>query len=187
MKAVGIEAARLLAVDAATHYKWTDAAAYLARAGDALEDKTLAAKILRKSGDTRAALEYAANWRQSAPQSEAATEAYLRALVDIGDGKSAQNLIGRILPGTNSSPFRSVLYYLQSRLQKSDEEAQALLRAALIENADNSEALASMSDIQARLKDFAKARFYLKQAMAIDPDDPELEARLSKLNTLDPK
>jgi tetratricopeptide (TPR) repeat protein len=182
--AAGVEASRILALDSAARYKWSDAAASLERAGAAFEDKALAARILLKSGNARGSLDYAAAWRRSEPASEAATEAYLRALIATGDEKAAQEAIARLLPGTISAPYRSVLYFLQSKLQKSDEAALTLLRSALVENADNPEALAAVSDIQLRRKDLPKARFYLKQAIALDPDDPELEARQKKLDEL---
>jgi len=184
--AAGVEASRLLALDAASRFKWTDAAAYLARAGS-FEDKALSARILRKSGNAKASLDYSYAWYKAEPRSDAAIEAYLRALVDSGDEKTAQEAIARLLPGTISSPLRSILYFLQSKLQKSDEAALTLLRAALVENADNPEALAAVSDIQLRRKDYAKARFYLKQAMATDPGDPELDARLKQLDALSPQ
>ena len=183
--AAGAEAARLLALDAAARFKWAEAAAYLAKSGG-IEDKALSARILRKSGNAKAALDYASAWYKAEPRSDAAIEAYLRALVDSGDEKAAQESIARLLPGTISSPLRSVLYFLQSRLQKSDEASLTLLRAALVENADNPEALAAVSDIQVRRKDYAKARFYLRQAMAGDPGDPELDARLKQLDILSP-
>jgi tetratricopeptide (TPR) repeat protein len=185
--AAAVEAARLLARDAASRFKWADAATYLARAGSAFDDKQAAALILRKSGDPAAALEYASSWYREEPRSPAATEAYLRALIDAGNEKAAQDAIARLLPGTSSPPLRSILYFLQARMQKSDEAALTLLRAALVENADNAEALTLVSDIQLRRKDYAKARFYLKQAMAIDPGDPELESRQKKLEELAPQ
>ncbi len=184
--AAGVEAARLLLSDAVARYRWPEASRYLARIGPSFEDKALASRVMRKSKDPRA-LEYASEWYKASPGSEAAAEAYLRCLVDAGSDKAAQELIARILPGTIAQPYRSTLYYLQSRLQKSDEAALTLLRSALVENADNSEALAAVYDIQVRRKDYAKARFYLKQAIAISPDDPELEERLKALDAASPQ
>jgi len=184
--AAGVEAARLLLADAVSRYRWADAAKYLARIGAAFEDKPLAAKVMRKSGDSRA-LDYAAEWYKASPSSEAAAEAYIRCLVAAASERQAQELIARILPGTISPQYRSTLYYLQSRLQKSDEAALTLLRSALVENADNAEALAAVYDIQMRRKDYAKARFYLKQAIAIAPGDPELEERLRALDAASPQ
>jgi tetratricopeptide (TPR) repeat protein len=185
--AAGVEASRLLALDASSRFKWADAAAFLKRAGASFDDKALAARILLKSGNARASLELSSAWYKAEPRSAAAVEAYLRALVESGDEKTAQEAIARLLPGTISHDLRSILYFLQSKLQKSDEASLSLLRAALVENADNPEALAAMSDIHLRRKDYAKARFYLKQAIAIDPANPELEARLKQLDAISPK
>jgi tetratricopeptide (TPR) repeat protein len=186
--AAGVEAARLLLADSVSRYRWADAAKYLSRIGASFEDKALASKVMRKAGDPRA-LDYASEWYKASPSSEAATEAYIRCLVAAGPGseRQAQELIARVLPGTIAQPFRSTLYYLQSRLQKSDEAALTLLRSALVENADNAEALAAVYDIQMRRKDYAKARFYLKQAIAISPDDPELEERMRALDAAAPQ
>jgi tetratricopeptide (TPR) repeat protein len=185
-QAAAVEASRLLALDAASRFKWTDAASYLARSGPSFPDKALAARILRGAGDARAELDYAWAWYRDEPGSEGAAEAYVRALVDSGDEKSAQEAIARIMPGASSPPFRSVLYLLQSKLQRSDEAALTLLHAALVEDADDPEALAAVSDIQLRRKDYAKARFYLRQAIAIDPGDPELEERQRQLDAASP-
>jgi tetratricopeptide (TPR) repeat protein len=186
--AAGVEAARLLVADAASRYRWADASKYLARVGPGFEDKALAAKIMRKASDPRA-LDYASEWYKASPSSEAAAEAYIRGLAAAGPGseRQAQELIARVLPGTITPQFRSTLYYVQSRLQKSDEAALTLLRSALVENADNAEALAAVYDIQMRRKDYAKARFYLKQAIAISPDDPELDERMRALDAAAPQ
>jgi tetratricopeptide (TPR) repeat protein len=180
--AAGVEAARLLALEAAGRFRWAEAASYLPRAGASFEDKALASRILRKAGNVRAALDYASAWYKAEPRSEDAAEAWLRALIDSGDEKAAQDAIARLLPGASSPPFRSVLYLLQAKMQKSDEAALGLLHSALMENADSPEALVAVFDIQLRRKDYAKARFYLKQAIATDPGDPELEARQRQLD-----
>jgi tetratricopeptide (TPR) repeat protein len=183
-KAAGFEAARLLTIDAAAHYQWDLAAVYLSRATalGAFQDRALAAAVLRKSGDWAATLAYAETWHRERPDSNDATEAYLRALIGSGNDKAAQELIARLLPGATSPPFRSVLYFLQSRIQKSDEAALSLLRSALIENADNPEALAAMYDILYRRKDLNRARFYLKQALTLDPGNPDLLRRQAELD-----
>jgi len=180
-----VEAAGLLAQDAASRYDWKAAAAHLAVAMKAapFEDRQLAATILRESRSYPAALDYAAAWYREKPDAEGAAEAYVRALLGSGDAKGAQDLIARLLPAAKSGKLRSTLFFLQSSLQKSDEAALPLLRSALLENADNPEALAALSAIHMRRKDFAKARFYLKQALAIAPGDlalQKLQAELDK-------
>ena len=182
--AAGFEAARLLTIDAAARYQWSAAATYLDRAMSlgSFEDRALAAAVLRNSGNWSASLSYSEAWHRERPESEDATEAYLRALVGTGNEKTAQDMIARLLPSNASSSFRSVLYYLQSRMQKSDDAALALLRSALIENADNPEALAAMYDILARRKDWNRARFYLRQAITLDPGNPDLLRRQAELD-----
>ena len=186
-RAAAVEASRLLVLDAASRFKWSDAATYLARAGAAFQDKALAARILRKAGDINGELNYAYAWYRDEPRSEEADEAYLRALADSGDAKTAQDIIARLLPGASSPAFRSVLYLVQSKLQKSDDAALTLLRSSLVEDADNPEALAAVSDILVRRKDYARARFYLRQAIAIDTGDPELESRQRQLDAIAPQ
>ncbi len=173
------EAASLLTADAAARYAWGAAAKYLerAKAYGVFADKALAAMVLRRSGNLQAAMEYASSWYRDRPESESAAEAYLRALVDSGNPKAAQDLMARLLQAKATPPFRSFIHYLQSTLQKTDDAALGLLRTALVENANNQEALTALSDIQFRRKDFAKARFYVRQALAASPDDPELLRR----------
>jgi len=188
-RAAGFEAARLLTVDAAAHYRWDLAAVYLHRALSlgSFPDRALESTVLRRSGDWAAALAYADSWRRERPDSNEAAEAYLRALVGGGNDKAAQDLLARLLPNASSPAFRSTLYYLQSRLQKSDDAALALLRSALIENADNPEALAAMYDILFRRKDYNRARFYLRQALTLDPGNPELLRRQTELDAAAPR
>ncbi|MDA8425247.1 MAG: hypothetical protein M0Z80_03840 [Treponema sp.] len=189
LRVAGFEAARLLTLDAAAHYQWDLAATYLHRAVSlgSFPDRALESTVLRKSGDWAAALAHAETWRRERPDSSAAAEAYLRALIGSGEDKAAQDLIARLLPNATSPAFRSSLYYLQSRLQKSDESALALLRTALIENADNPEALAAMYDILFRRKDLNRARFYLRQALTLDPGNPDLLRRQSELDGAVPR
>jgi hypothetical protein len=50
-----------------------------------------------------------------------------------------------------------------------------------MENVQNLEALTAMFDIYIRQKDAQKARFYLRQALAVSPDDPSLARRREDL------
>ncbi|HTX71583.1 MAG TPA: tetratricopeptide repeat protein [Rectinemataceae bacterium] len=186
--AAAFEAARLLTIDAADRYQWGAAETYLERALSlgSFDDRSLAAEVMRKSGNWTESLAYADSWHRERPESEAATEAYIRALVGTGNSKTAQDLIARLLPASGTPSFRSILYYLQSTMQKSDDAALALLRSALIEDSDNPEALAAMYDILFRRKDWNRARFYLRQALTLDPGNPELQRRQRELDAASP-
>ena len=70
---------------------------------------------------------------------------------------------------------------MDSRIKPNEEASLSSLRSALIENGMNVEALMAMSDIYVRRADYQKARFYLKQAMALAPDRPDIAARRDAL------
>ena len=184
----GAEAARLLVVDAVSRYDWAKATLYLnlARKAPGAEDRALVALVLRKSGDGAAALEHAAAWYADSPTSEAAIEAYIRALVLAKDEKTALDLIPRVLTGKATPGLRSTIAFLQSLLQKNEEVALGFLRSALVENAENAEALAAVYDIYYKRSDFQKARFYLKQALALQPADPDILRRARELEAATP-
>lgn len=59
---------------------WSDAAKYLQIASDVPLDNAMVSTILRKSGNTVAAIQFATNWYMQDPTSEQAIEAYLRSL-----------------------------------------------------------------------------------------------------------
>jgi tetratricopeptide (TPR) repeat protein len=177
---VGFDAARLLLYDAAARYDWAKAAAYLSRAEAGSlgpEDRALVCLVHRKNGDWAEALELSKVWYRENPGLEAAAEAYARALVGSKQERAAQDLLARLLAGKGSAAFRSALYYLESLLEKGEEASLVRLRSALVENADNGEALTAMFDIYFGRKDYQKARFYLKQALSLSPSDPELLRR----------
>jgi len=180
----GFEAARLLLYDAAARYDWAKAAVYLARAEAGSlgpDDRALVCLVHRKNGEWAESLELSKAWYRENPGVEAAAEAYARALVGSRQDRAAQDLIARLLSGKASSAFRSTLYYLESLLEKGEEASLVRLRSALVENADNGEALTAMFDIYYGRKDYQKARFYLKQALALSPADPELLRREREL------
>jgi tetratricopeptide (TPR) repeat protein len=184
----GAEAAHLLMADAATRFEWNSAVNYLKMALSApgFGDKAMAATIYRKSQNWQAALDYSSAWYRDEPQSAAAAEAYLRALVGSKNDRAAQDLIARLLPTSASPAFRSLLFFLQSQMQKSDDASLSLLRSALVEYTDNPEALAALFDIQMRRKDYAKAKFYLKQALVLAPGDPDLLRRQREIEAASP-
>ena len=70
-----------------------------------------------------------------------------------------------------SSKMKSYLYYRKSFLERSEETALADLRSSLIANPRNSEALFRLYEIYFDKKDYRKAQYYLKQVVAINPND----------------
>jgi tetratricopeptide (TPR) repeat protein len=185
----GNAAALLLLTDAAQRYDWVAAVRYVDRARKApgFAGESLVALVLRRAGEWQRALDHATLWYRAEPASEAAAEAYLRALIGSGNTKAAEDLLPRLLlGGQGTTAGRSNLHFLQAQLAKSEEASLAALRTALVENSDNVEALLAMFDLYFRRQDWQKARFYLKQAAALAPTDPETQRRARDLGASAP-
>ena len=184
----GNDAARLLLEEAASRYDWAGAAQFIDRAKSApgFSNQTLIALVLRKSGDWPKALDQATLWYQADPKSEAAAEAYLRALIGSGNTKAAVDLLPRLLLSPGTTMGRSSLHFLQSVLAKNEEASLSALRTSLVENSDNVEALLGVYDIYYRRQDWQRAGFYLKQALSLAPRDPEIIQRVRDLTAAAP-
>jgi predicted Zn-dependent protease len=76
------------------------------------------------------------------------------------------------LPG---GALKSRYYYLRSRLRANDDAAMNDLRSSLFEDPRNLSALIAMFEIYQRRKDERRAVYYLKQALALAPDNPLLK------------
>ena len=147
-------------------------------------DLELLYKAYRMAGINESTIKIVQTWRARDPASESAILAWLGILVETNARLEATELITRYLAARGSSVFRSSLYWYQARLQGDEEQALASLRSALIENGLNVDALAYMADIYIRRTDYQRARFYLRQAMTIAPDRPDIVERRNTLTQL---
>lgn len=120
-------------------------------------------------------------WLLKDPELEEANLALLEIYIEKNERAKANELLNRLLLVKGSSQFRSKLFYQQSRLQTNDDTALAMLRSALIENGMNLDALVASYDIYYRKGDYQRAQFYLKQALGIAPNRPELISRKNAL------
>ncbi|MCM1322462.1 MAG: hypothetical protein NC041_06240 [Bacteroides sp.] len=99
------------------------------------------------------------------------------------DIASAEQMIRDALPAA-SSRQKSALYYERSRIAAAEEEKLSWLRSSLTANPRNEDALFGMYELYFSKKDYRKAQYYLKQIVALRPNDSlylELNARLEKL------
>ena len=96
------------------------------------------------------------------------------------------SLVLQLLSGNCSSSMRSYLFYLRGTLQSDPDAAIDSYRMALLERADNIEAIAALAKAYAKKNDVQKALFYIKQAKAIGIDDKILAAELQKLEAAFP-
>ncbi len=202
-------AERYLLLSAYNRQDWYAAVDLLDKSARAGLDKEVVATILRKSGRYAEALNFSREWYSENPASEPATEAYLRSLAasvsgtglaatgnTVSDGgfgflgpfgvtlNTQPMLLGlaiQLLSGSTSKEMRSYLYYLQGSLDADGDSAIDFYRKALIERADNIEAIAALAKAYADKNDKTKALFYIKQARMIGIDDQQIEAQLAAL------
>ncbi|MFQ3546841.1 MAG: tetratricopeptide repeat protein, partial [Termitinemataceae bacterium] len=100
---------------------------------------------------------------------------YIQALIRNGRQEQSLSLIESRLKAVTSSAQKSRYFYLRSLL-KSDEEAKLNdLRSSLFEDPRNLDALIAMLEIYHKRKDERRAVYYLKQALALSPDNPILQ------------
>ena len=71
--------------------------------------------------------------------------------------------------------MKSFLYYRRSYLQRTEDTQLADLRSSLIANPRNSDALFRLYEIYYEKKDYRKAQYYLKQVVAIKPNDSSIK------------
>lgn len=117
------------------------------------------------------------------PEDEIILQAYVLAYSNVGGREEVIKFIDGLM-ATASSRVKSNLYYRRSFLQKSEENKLADLRSSLIANPRNSESLFRLYEIYYDKQDYRKAQYYLRQVVAINPNDSsvkKLNEALTKL------
>lgn len=114
---------------------------------------------------------------------EETVQCYIQVMVSSGRNQQALSLINQLLSGA-ASKFKSFLYYQRSYLQSAEEASLSDLRSSLISNPRNSDALYRLYEIYYSKLDYRKAQYYLKQVVALNPNNQELKTLNEKLNSL---
>lgn len=117
------------------------------------------------------------------PDDDDILQSYVVVLSKTGRSAQALSLINSRLPAS-SSRMKSFFYYRRSFLDVSQEDSLADLRSSLIANPRNADALFRLYEIYYGRRDYRKAQYYLKQVVALDPNNAEmrkLNEELSKL------
>jgi tetratricopeptide (TPR) repeat protein len=164
--------------DALNQKAWDEAAVYLDRVLEENRSAHLldAYKIEEGRGNKLAALAYAQEFHQQKPANEEGTLALAVTLVETGERDEASRLIESRLQDLSGGSVKSQYYYLRSRLRDNDTEALEDLRSSNFEDPRNLAALVGLFEAYQRQGDERRAVFYLKQALALAPDAPELQA-----------
>lgn len=117
------------------------------------------------------------------PGDENIIQAYVLAYSKVGSRDVVMKYIENLMV-SSSAKMKSYLYYRRSFLQLTEENALADLRSSLISNPRNSDSLFRLYEIYFSKKDYRKAQYYLRQVVAINPNDnsvKQLNEALTKL------
>lgn len=121
-------------------------------------------------------------YRQS-PSDESVVQAYISVMVASGRNAQALALINQQIDSAGSK-LKSFLYFQRSFLRETEALSLSDLRSSLIANPRNSDALFRLYEIYFAKNDYRKAQYYLKQVVALNPNDSALRALNEKLNSL---
>ena len=139
--------------------------------------------ICLKLGKNSEAYDVAKKHYDANPDDEALMQAYILAYCRIGNRDSVLRYINTAL-NSASPKMKSYLFYRRSYLQLTEEKQLADLRSSLISNPRNSDALFRLYEVYYDKKDYKKAQYYLRQVVAINPNDSsvkKLNEALTKL------
>ena len=134
-------------------------------------------------GKNNEAYEYAKSRFDANLQDEVLLQAYILAYSKVGSRDAVLKYIDSLMNGS-SAKIKSYLFYRRSFLQLTEEKQLADLRSSLISNPRNSDALFRLYEVYYGKKDYKKAQYYLRQVVAINPNDSsvkKLNEALTKL------
>jgi thioredoxin-like negative regulator of GroEL len=167
----------LAVTDAIRRETWEEARPYMRRLLDerrSSDDLINAYTIEHGLNNNASALAYARELFQREPSNTEATLVYLSALIDTGRTAEAASLIDARVSAAPAGPVKSSYYYLRSRTRSGDEARLNDLRSSLFEHPRNLQSLIAMFEYYHRQGD-RRALYYLKQALAIAPDNQQLK------------
>jgi Tfp pilus assembly protein PilF len=168
----------LAAQDAVYRQAWDEAKPYVDRLLEerrSPQDILLAYTVERGLGNRAAALVYAEELYRADSADDEGAIAYIASLIAIGRRSDAGTLLETRLAAAGGGILKSRYYYLRSLLRSDEEAAMNDLHSSLFEDPRNLNALAAMFEIYHRRGDRRRALYYLKQALAIAPEDPRLK------------
>ena len=171
------EVLALAAADSVMRENWREAKIYLDRLLPIRRntpDLLNAWRTERALGNNATALSYGRELYNRDNTNDDAVSALVISLIDTGRQAEAGRIIEQRLSSVPGGARRSQYFYLRSRTRRDENAILNDLRSALFEDPRNLEALIAMFDIYHRRRDEQRAVYYLRQALAIAPDHPQL-------------
>ncbi|MDR0473780.1 MAG: hypothetical protein LBH43_08960 [Treponema sp.] len=157
---------------------WVEARTYLSRllAGRrSFQDLLDAYTVEHSQGYNAAALSYARELYEKDRSNDDGICVYISALIDTGRREEAVRMIDSRLANLPGGVVKSRYYYLRSRTCTDDDLLMSALRSSLFEDPRNLDALIAMFEYYHQRRDERRAVYYLKQALAIASDNPQLK------------
>ena len=185
-----LELVSLALEDMVRQEAWAAARAYLPRLLSERRsrgDLQAAYAVERGLGNNAAAFAHAQELFNRDRQNEEGRLIYISALIDTGRRDEAAAMIEISLDAVPPGEIRSQYFFQRSRLADNETTAISDLQSSLFENPRNLQALIAMFEIFHRQGDERRALFYLRQALALAPDNLRLRAYQSEyaaVNTL---
>jgi len=182
-----LEVVALALSDAVRREAWEEAHGYLARLLNerrSSQDLLAAFSVERDQGNKAAALSYARELYERDRSNEEGALAYVSALIDSGNDGEASMLIENRLANLAGGLFKSRFYYLHSLTRINEELKMSDLRSSLFEDPRNLDAIIALFEIYHDRGDERRAVFYLRQALALSPDDQRLKRYEAEYSSL---
>jgi len=164
--------------DAIKRENWKEAQTYLNRVLAVRRtpaDLISAYQVERGLGNSARALTFARELYEKNTSSGEYTVILISALIEGGRRTEASQMIESRLNSAGAGGLKAQYFYLRSRIQPNDEAALGDLRSSIFEDPRNLDALIAMFEIYNRQRDERRAVYYLRQALAIAPDNPRLK------------
>jgi tetratricopeptide (TPR) repeat protein len=173
-----LEVISLALEDAIQREVWEDAQIYLPRL---LEERRSSRDLLAAytvesgQGNNAAAFSYARELFERDRNDQEGTIAYISALIGMDRQGEAARMIESRLNGTERRELRSRYYYLLSQTRNNEEMKINDLQSSLFEDPRNLNALIALFEIYHHRNDERRASLYLRQALAMAPDNLRLK------------
>ena len=164
--------------DAVRRESWQEAQGYLNRilaVRRTPQDLTDAYYVERGLGNNARALTIARELYDRDPNNNDYILIYISALIDNNRRDEASRLLEARINSLGGGSVKSRYYFLRSRIQPNEEAVLGDLRSSIFEDPRNLDALIAMFEIYHRRREERRAVYYLRQALAIAPDNPRLQ------------
>ncbi|MCF7914071.1 MAG: tetratricopeptide repeat protein [Spirochaetaceae bacterium] len=164
--------------------RWSAAEDYLEKLLEVRQTVSLLRKAVRvydALDQPQTAVRYARSLSEEFPDDPIAVRTYLNQLLDSGYQQEAVEYVDRRVNEASQSEVRSVLLYFRARLVQDQSIKLQYLQSSLLENVQNVNALIEIAELYGSTGEYNKAIRYLRQAIALNPEDQTLRRKMRDL------